>query len=74
MNQNPEQIARDSIDRQLRTCGWIIQNRSGINLNEGPGIAIREYPTDIGPADYVHAPVKLTTLRRSKLTTSKLVS
>jgi len=53
MNQNPEQIARDSIDRQLRTCGWIIQNRSGINLNEGPGIAIREYPTDVGPADYV---------------------
>jgi len=53
MNQNPEQIARDSIDRQLRACGWIIQNRSQINLNEGQGVAVREYPTDAGPADYV---------------------
>jgi len=53
MNQNPEQIARDSIDRQLRACGWIIQNRSQINLNESRGVAVREYPTDAGPADYV---------------------
>lgn len=52
-NQNPEQIARDNIDKQLIACGWIIQNRIDINLNAGTGIAIREYQTDTGPADYM---------------------
>ncbi len=52
-NQNPEQIARDTIDEQLDFCGWIIQDKSKINLNAGIGIAVREYQTDIGPADYV---------------------
>lgn len=52
-NQNPEQIARDNIDRQLIACGWIIQNKSRINLNKGIGVAVREYQTDVGPADYV---------------------
>ena len=53
MNQNPEQIARDHIDKQLLACGWIIQDKKKINLAAGLGIAIREYQTDIGPADYV---------------------
>jgi type I restriction enzyme R subunit len=53
MNQNPEQIARDNIDKQLIACGWVIQSKSKINLNEGIGVAIREYQTDVGPADYV---------------------
>jgi type I restriction enzyme R subunit len=52
-NQNPEQIARDHIDSQLLACGWIIQDKARINLNEGKGIAIREYLTDVGPTDYV---------------------
>jgi type I restriction enzyme R subunit len=52
-NQNPEQIARDYIDRQLLACGWIIQDKKKINLSAGLGVAIREYNTDIGPADYV---------------------
>ena len=52
-NQNPEQIARDNIDRQLLACGWIIQDKKSFNLAAGLGIAIREYQTDIGPADYV---------------------
>ena len=52
-NQNAEQIARDKIDKQLITCGWVIQNKNQINLNAGLGIAVREYQTDIGPADYV---------------------
>lgn len=51
--QNPEQLARDSIDKQLRNCGWVIQNLRGINLGAGQGIAVREYPTDEGPADYI---------------------
>ena len=52
-NQNPEQIARDNIDKQLNVCGWIIQNKKQINLFSGPGVAVREYQTDVGPADYV---------------------
>lgn len=52
-NQNPEQIARDNIDRQLSACGWITQSKSKINLNAGIGVAVREYQTDVGPADYV---------------------
>ncbi len=52
-NQNPEQIARDEIDKQLLACGWLIQNKNQINLSAGTGIAVREYQTDIGPADYV---------------------
>lgn len=53
MNQNPEQIARDHIDKQLLACGWIIQDKKKINLAAGLGVAVREYQTDIGPADYV---------------------
>ena len=53
MNQNPEQKARDIIDRQLLACGWLIQEKSKINLGAGKGIAIKEYLTDAGPADYV---------------------
>lgn len=53
MNQNPEQIARDDIDRQLRMCGWIVQNKKNMNLYAGQGVAVREYQTDAGPADYI---------------------
>lgn len=53
MNLNPEQKARQQIDNELIECGWIIQDKSRINLSEGIGIAIREYQTDVGPADYV---------------------
>ena len=53
MNQNPEQIARDTIDAALLQCGWIIQDKSIINLSAGLGVAVREYQTNVGPADYV---------------------
>lgn len=53
LNQNPEQQARDVIDRQLLACGWVIQNKDQINLAAGFGVAIREYSTEVGPADYV---------------------
>ena len=52
-NQNPEQIARDNIDKQLLACGWVIQDKAKLNLQAALGIAVREYQTDIGPADYV---------------------
>lgn len=53
MNLSPEQIAREKIDSELVKCGWIIQDKSNINLAAGPGIAIREYQTGVGPADYI---------------------
>ncbi|WP_206197655.1 hypothetical protein [Terrimonas sp.] len=53
MNQNPEQIARDRIYAALLQSGWLIQDKSRINLPAGRGIAVREYQTDIGPADYI---------------------
>jgi type I restriction enzyme R subunit len=53
LNQNPEQLARDNIDRQLLACGWVIQDKSKINLHASLGVAVREYQTNVGPADYV---------------------
>jgi type I restriction enzyme, R subunit len=53
MNQNPEQLARDNIDKQLTACGWRVQDKKKINLGEFLGVAVREYQTDVGPADYV---------------------
>ena len=52
-NQNPEQIARDFIEKQLVACGWVVQSKSKINLSANLGVAVREYSTDVGPADYV---------------------
>lgn len=53
MNQNPEQIARDHIDRLLTECGWIVQPKSKLNLTAGLGVAVTEYRTDTGPVDYL---------------------
>ena len=53
VNQTPEQIARDNIDKQLSECGWIIQGKKQINLQAGHGVAVKEYQTASGPADYV---------------------
>jgi len=52
-NQTPEQIARDNIDKMLEEAGWKVQKKEKINLNDGLGQAVREYQTDVGPADYV---------------------
>ena len=53
INQNPEQVARDRIDEMLRQAGWAVQSKDKINFNAAKGIAIREYTTSVGPADYV---------------------
>jgi hypothetical protein len=54
LNQTPEQIARDNIDRQLQQAGWAVQNKDQINWQAGPGIAVRHYLTQDGKeADYV---------------------
>lgn len=53
VNQSPEQHVRDAIDEQLRQAGWTVQHTNKIDLNAGLGQAVREYPTDTGPADYI---------------------
>jgi type I restriction-modification system DNA methylase subunit len=52
-NKNPEQIARDAIDKRLRASGWAVQGKKSIDHDAPAGIAIKEYTTSIGPADYV---------------------
>lgn len=53
MNQNAEQIARDKIDAELAAAGWAVQKKTEINLGAKLGVAVREYHTNVGPADYV---------------------
>ena len=53
VNQTPEQKARDNIDAMLGQAGWLVQDKKKIDFGAGFGIAIREYQTDVGPADYV---------------------
>ena len=48
----PEGKARDSIDKMLEDSGWIIQDYSELNLGEGFGIAVREFPLGKDSADY----------------------
>ena len=52
-NQHPEQKARDIIDQKLEQAGWTIQSVKHFNPNSSLGVAVREYPTDSGPVDYL---------------------
>jgi type I restriction enzyme, R subunit len=49
----PEKQARVLIDQHLRDAGWIVQDPKGINLSEGLGVAVREFPLNSGFADYL---------------------
>ncbi len=53
MSLDSEQQARQNIDRMLLNAGWLIQNVKQFNPSAGLGVAVREYHTDNGPADYV---------------------
>ncbi len=53
MSLTPEQKARKEIDRKLEQAGWSVQDYTKIDFKAGRGIAVREYPTDSGPADYM---------------------
>jgi type I restriction enzyme R subunit len=48
-----ETKARQEIDQKLQRAGWVIQDMKQLNLAACMGVAVREYPTDRGPADYV---------------------
>lgn len=48
-----EAKAREKIDLKLAQAGWLVQDLKLLNLGAATGVAVREYPTDGGPADYV---------------------
>jgi type I restriction enzyme R subunit len=49
----PEELARQNIDKQLAACGWVVQDRTAINLFANRGVVVREFPLDTGEADYL---------------------
>ena len=49
---SPEECARLVIDEKLMQAGWVIQDLNALNLAAGLGVAVREFPTSTGPADY----------------------
>ena len=49
----PETKARITIDENLKLAGYVVQDLKDMNLSISRGVAVREYPTDIGPVDYV---------------------
>ena len=51
--ENPEAAARRQIDAMLVASGWDVQDRAAMNLAAAPGVAIREFQTSAGPADYL---------------------
>jgi len=49
----PEEQARALIDQRLHAAGWVVQDLARLNPSAARGVAVREFPTDSGPADYV---------------------
>jgi type I restriction enzyme R subunit len=49
----PEQRAREQIDRLLVQSGWAVQDKKALDPSAALGVAVREYDTDVGPADYI---------------------
>jgi type I restriction enzyme R subunit len=44
---------REEIDHKLIEAGWVVQDKKRINLHASLGVAVREFDTDTGPADYM---------------------
>ena len=53
LSARPEELARERIDSALSQAGWAVQNRADMNLGAGRGVAIREFPLESGPVDYL---------------------
>jgi len=49
----PEAKSRVNIDKLLEASGWVVQDYKSINLRANLGVAVREFPTKKGPADYI---------------------
>jgi type I site-specific restriction endonuclease len=53
VNMKPEEKARKSIDHLLGAAGWEVQDIRELNLGASLGVAIREFPLESGPVDYL---------------------
>lgn len=49
----PEAKARIEIDKKLKKAGWIVQDMKQFNPAASLGVAVREFPTNSGPVDYL---------------------
>ena len=49
----PEAKARLVIDKNLELAGYVVQDMKDFNRFAAKGVAVREYMTSVGPADYV---------------------
>ncbi len=49
----PEQRARQNIDRMLEAAGWSVQSLAELDFTASVGVAVREFQTSAGPADYM---------------------
>src|SRR5271157_798506 len=50
---NPEDRARQDIDRQLVQRGWVVQDKGQMNISAALGVAVREFPMLTGEVDYL---------------------
>lgn len=71
---NPESIARIYLDKQLLQAGWFVQDLKDFNPSASLGIAVREYPTESGAADYIlfidRKPISVIEAKKEGLTLS----
>ena len=49
----PEAKARVNIDKMLADAGYVLQDMRDFNRTAATGVAVREYPTQSGPVDYL---------------------
>ena len=50
---NPEEVAREEIDRLLTAAGWCLQDRAQFDRTAALGVAVREFSLPAGPCDYL---------------------
>ena len=70
----PEQQARENIDKQLLQSGWLVQDFKELNPSASLGVAVGEYPTESGSADYIlfvdRKPIGVIEAKREGITLS----
>ena len=49
----PADKDREEIDFRLAQSGWLVKSRDEMNISAAQGIAVREFPTLTGEADYL---------------------
>ena len=49
----PEAKARVNIDNMLTESGYVLQDMKSFNRTASLGVAVREFPTNSGPVDYL---------------------